>query len=143
VTGATPWQIDPDTLTLTGPHRRFTAHEFNRQAWPPCPVCRTTTKVDRLDVPHLDNPEPVYIAGHWECPRGCDPRSHRPPKVGDVITGHTARNLPVGSIVRLDHGGIDPIHIAVRPTDKEQDIPEHGVYTIMSLPHHPAHTHGN
>lgn len=71
------WQVDPDTGQLTNPDYpvgyRFTADEFASQEWPPCPVCGTTIRVDRVHNPSMETTTPMYITGRVECPNGCDP----------------------------------------------------------------------
>lgn len=72
---ATSWTLDPDTLHLAEASGRtsFTAEEFARQVWPPCPVCGTPIVVDAIPAPSWTDRDTV-IAGRWRCRRGCDPR---------------------------------------------------------------------
>jgi hypothetical protein len=57
--------------------RRFTAAEFARLEFPPCPVCGTTAQADRLDCTTRadieEGGERMYLVGRWSCPRGCNP----------------------------------------------------------------------
>lgn len=72
--------INPETLLLDGlEDRPLTADEFAQIRPPACPVCGTTVTIDRIDITlnaeELARQGRTYIAGRWECPRGCNPRT--------------------------------------------------------------------
>jgi hypothetical protein len=72
--------INPETLLIDGLERRaFTADEFARIAPPSCPVCGAQVTIDRIDVTLNEEDHRQhgrsYIAGMWECPRHCNPRT--------------------------------------------------------------------
>jgi hypothetical protein len=73
---------DPETLDIPElAHRSFTAGEFAAIEPPACPVCGAKVTIQRIEVTLNAEDEAAngrsYIAGMWECPRGCDPRTGR------------------------------------------------------------------
>jgi hypothetical protein len=73
-------RINPETFMIDGLERRtFTAGEFARIEPPSCPVCGAKVSIDRIDVTFNAEEEArtgrSYIAGRWECPHDCDPRT--------------------------------------------------------------------
>ena len=72
--------INPETLMIDGlPSGVLTADQFSRLVPPPCPVCGAAVRIDRIDVTFNAEEEArrgrSYIAGRWECPHDCDPRT--------------------------------------------------------------------
>jgi hypothetical protein len=72
--------VNPETLLIDGLERRtFTAAEFARTVPPDCPVCGAQVTIDRIDVTLNEEDHRQrgrsYIAGMWECPHHCDPRT--------------------------------------------------------------------
>lgn len=65
--------LDPPKLVGPQPPRPggWTASEWARQQFPPCPNCGTTVEVDRVGGGTLSG-EALYIDSRWRCPRNCD-----------------------------------------------------------------------
>jgi hypothetical protein len=87
---------NPQTFGIDGLTRRvFTAGEFARIDPPRCPVCGAKVTIERIDITANEEDEArngrTYIAGMWECPHGCDPRTgerrHYEQKVSSGIDG--------------------------------------------------------
>lgn len=73
-------RIDPATLMIDGVEgRTFTADEFAALVPPDCPVCGTQVRIDQINVTFSAEEEAAhgrsYIAGMWDCPHGCNPRT--------------------------------------------------------------------
>lgn len=68
------WSLDPDSFVPSRSDGKamFTGSEFDRQAWPPCPVCGDPIEVDAIPTPTLDGGETMFITGRVRCWRGCD-----------------------------------------------------------------------
>lgn len=77
MTGPTQPYIDMGTLRIVFPGGKHTVtgEQWRKMVWPPCPKCGETVIVDRQDVTTAEQVVRRYIAGRWECPNECDPRT--------------------------------------------------------------------
>jgi len=57
--------------------RPVTAQEWDGIAWPSCPECGATIRVERVDVTAFSQELAHYVAGRAECPNECDPAAPR------------------------------------------------------------------
>jgi hypothetical protein len=88
----TSWRIEPETLHLTGPDRKFTEWELDHQHWPPCPACGIAVTVDWVECPPYANGSSMYVTGGWRCPSGC--RSRITVTAGILVGGHAHVIVP-------------------------------------------------